>query len=248
MVVRRIALLVVFASTLAGAGGARSEPRAVIELFTSQGCSACPAADRLLGELAHDASVITMSLPIDYWDYIGWQDTLALPENTKRQWAYAHALGERGVSTPQAIINGGIQVLGSDRSAIERAIEQSRESDNEPALPVLISVVDDQIKVAMTNGKTSRAGEIWLCSMSKAVPVVISRGENRGKTITYHNVVRQWRRLGAWTGAAGMWTVPVEDVESDGVDELVVMVQAGSANTPGSILGAAMTPLRQIIP
>jgi len=215
----------------------------VIELFTSQGCSACPAADRLLGDLSHDPSIITMSLPIDYWDYIGWQDTLALPENTKRQWAYARALGERGVSTPQAIVNGGIQVLGSDRAAIEQAIEQSQGSSNEPALPVAISVADDQIRIATADGKTTRPGEVWLCLMSKAVPVVIDRGENRGRTITYHNVVRHWRKLGTWTGTAGAWTVPIKDVQSDGVDEVVVIVQSGSADRPGSILGAAMVTL-----
>ena len=97
-----------------------AEPRAVIELFTSQGCSSCPPADKLAGELARDPSIIVMSLPIDYWDYLGWKDTLALPGHTKRQRAYAQARGDREVYTPQVVVNGVAHVLGSDKDAIEQ--------------------------------------------------------------------------------------------------------------------------------
>jgi hypothetical protein len=248
MAVSRVAFWVAITVATVGTSSAQTEsahaePRAVIELFTSQGCSACPAADRLLGDLSRDPSIITMSLPINYWDYIGWPDTLALPENTKRQWAYARALGERGVSTPQAVINGGIQVLGSDRAAIEQAIELSHKSSSGPTLPVAISVDQGEIKVVAARVEATHSGEVWLCSMAKAIPVIINRGENRGRTITYHNVVRHWRKLGDWTGAADTWTIPVKDVESDGVDEVAVVVQAGTSANPGSVLGAAIADL-----
>jgi hypothetical protein len=242
MRVCRAALLAALASTFIAAT-AKAEPKAVIELFTSQGCSSCPPADRLLGELSSDSSVITMSLPVDYWDYIGWKDTLAQPGHTKRQWAYAQVLGDRGVYTPQVIVNGSIQVVGSDRGAIEQAIEQSRAQNHAPTLPVTISVTNDQIKVATTGARLSTPGEVWLCSISRTVPVVIDRGENRGRTLTYHNVVRHWRRLGTWSGDPGTWTVPVKDVEADGVDEVAVLIQAGSADKPGSMLGAAEAAL-----
>ena len=244
MGVCRVAVLAALVCVTATADRAQAEPRAVVELFTSQGCSSCPPADRLLGELSRDQSIITMSLPIDYWDYIGWQDTLALPEHTKRQWAYARALGERGVSTPQAIVNGDIQVLGSDRAAIEQAIELTRKSGNGPALPVTISVADGQINVATARAETASPGEVWLCSLSKAIPVIIDRGENHGRTITYYNVVRGWRKLGPWTGTPGAWTVPVKDITRAGVDEVAVVVQAGNAENPGSMLGAAIVTLR----
>src|SRR4051812_28827180 len=94
------------------------EPRAVVELFTSQGCSSCPAADRLMGELSRDPSLVTLSLAVDYWDYLGWQDTLALHGHTNRERAYAAARGDRDVYTPQVVVNGGMAVLGSDRDAI----------------------------------------------------------------------------------------------------------------------------------
>src|SRR5438876_88668 len=98
-----------------------AEPRAVIELFTSQGCSSCPAADKLLGELSRDPSLVTMSLAVDYWDYLGWKDTLALHGHSDRQRAYAEVRGDREVYTPQVVVNGVAHALGSDRAAIEKA-------------------------------------------------------------------------------------------------------------------------------
>ena len=102
--------------------GFAGEPRAVVELFTSQGCSSCPPADKLIGELAHDPSLVALSLPVDYWDYLGWKDTLALHGNSNRQRDYAVTRGDREVYTPQAVINGVVHALGSDKSAIEQAI------------------------------------------------------------------------------------------------------------------------------
>ena len=114
---RRVALsIAVVASALLSSAAMGAEPRAVIELFTSQGCSSCPPADKLAGELAQDPSLLVMSLPIDYWDYLGWKDTLANPGHTKRQRAYSKARGDREVYTPQVVVNGMAHVLGSDRS------------------------------------------------------------------------------------------------------------------------------------
>src|SRR3979409_1950821 len=103
-----------------------ADPRAVVELFTSQGCSSCPPADKLIGELSADPSLVTLSLPIDYWDYLGWKDTLADPRHSARQRAYASKRGDRQVYTPQVVINGSVHALGSDKAAIERAIVQTQ--------------------------------------------------------------------------------------------------------------------------
>jgi hypothetical protein len=244
----RVALLGVFATAFVAVttSAVLAQPRAVIELFTSQGCSSCPPADQLLGELGEDSSIIAMSLPISYWDYLGWKDTLAIPGHSNRQRAYSRQRGDREVYTPQAIIDGSVQVLGSDRVAIEDAIEQTRKHPEVLTLPVSLSVAGGQIKVTAP-AKILGTGEVWLCSLSKAVPVIISRGENRGRTITYHNVVRGWSKLGDWDGAAATWTLPVTAVEGDDVDTVMVMVQAGNAQNPGSILGAAMAPLTAAI-
>src|SRR5437868_13200923 len=129
-------------AAMAIARPAHAEPRAVIELFTSQGCSSCPAADKLLGELAHDPSLLTMSLAVDYWDYLGWKDTLALHGHGTRQRAYADARGDRQVYTPQVVVNGLVHVLGSDKAAIEKAIAETRSSAAPLTLQVTIAVAD----------------------------------------------------------------------------------------------------------
>src|SRR5512141_760032 len=117
---------------------AQAEPRAVIELFTSQGCSSCPAADKLIAAYAQDPSVIALSLAVDYWDYLGWKDTLALSGHTSRQRAYAKARGDREVYTPQVVIDGAVHALGSDKAAIEKAIRLTREQSSPLQLPVTI--------------------------------------------------------------------------------------------------------------
>ena len=107
---------------------AHADPRAVVELFTSQGCSSCPPADKILGELAKDPSMIAMSMPIDYWDYLGWKDTLADSRFCARQKAYSQVRGDREVYTPQAVVNGSVHVIGSDRAGIENAISATRKT------------------------------------------------------------------------------------------------------------------------
>lgn len=223
----------------------QAEPRAVIELFTSQGCSSCPAADKLAGKLATDPSLVVLSLSIDYWDYLGWKDTLALPRHSTRQRAYARNRGDRQVYTPQVVINGSVHALGSDQAAIEHAIAQSRRNPATLSLPVTVSVSGDQLAVSVPADKNDRAGgEVWLCAVAKAVPVAVGRGENSGRTITYHNVTRRWLKLGEWTGEAKTWTAPISELKAEGIDAAAVLVQGGSADNPGPLLGAAFTDIR----
>ena len=225
------------------AGANAAEPRAVLELFTSQGCSSCPPADRLVGQLANDPSLIALSVPIDYWDYLGWRDTLANPAHSARQRAYARGRGDGQVYTPQIVVNGAADALGSDQGSIERAITQTDHKSGVMSLPVLLSVGDGALNVKLSSTGTQISGEVWLCPLTKAVPVVIGRGENRGRTITYHNVVRKWLKLGNLTGEQSSWSVPLAQIKAEGIDAATVMVQEGSRDKPGIILGAAYTPL-----
>jgi hypothetical protein len=231
--------LLVASCTLASA----SETRALIELFTSQGCSSCPPADRLLGELASDPSLVAVSVPIDYWDYLGWKDTLASAGHSARQRAYARVRGDREVYTPQIVVNGSTHVLGSDHAAVERAIAQTDRNAAVMSLPVLLSLGGGDLSVKIVGGKDHSAGEVWLCPLEKSVPVAIGRGENGGRTVTYHNVVRRWLKLGDWTGSDSTWRVPMSDITADEIDAAAVMVQQGTREKPGIILGAASVPI-----
>jgi hypothetical protein len=218
------------------------EPRALIELFTSQGCSSCPDADKLLGELSADPSVVALSLPIDYWDYLGWKDTLASPGHSARQRAYARVRGDREVYTPQIVVNGATHVLGSDKAAVEHAIAQTDRNAAVMSVPVLISIGGKNLNVKVAGGKEHVSGEVWLCPLTRAVSVEIERGENRGHTITYHDVVRSWLKLGDYTGAEDTWTVPLAEIAAKEGDAVAVMVQQGTKDKPGIILGTALTP------
>ncbi len=222
---------------------ARAEPRVLVELFTSQGCSSCPAADKLLGELAKDPSILTMSLSVDYWDYLGWKDTLALPGHARRQRAYAGSRGDRAVYTPQVVINGTAHVLGSDKGAIERAVKHARSSSHSAPLPVQAVVSDGTLHVDVPAARNpGQSGEVWLCPISKEVPVQVVRGENKGQTLTYTNVVRGWIKLGDWNGQAKKFSKPLSEIKSEGaVDSFAVVVQGGKADTPGGVYGAATT-------
>jgi hypothetical protein len=224
------------------AGGA--EPRSVIELFTSQGCSSCPVADDLLGELSQDPTVVALSLPIDYWDYLGWKGTLADSRHTARQKGYSKVRGDRTVYTPQMVINGVAQALGNDKTAIEQAIAQSRRGSGVLSVPVEVEIGPDTVSVtaAAAMGE-ARPAQVWLCPLSKAVKVPIGRGENRGRTVTYTNVVRGWIRLGEWTGTRTTYKLMRRDLQSTDADAFAVLVQSGTPERPGVMLGAALAGL-----
>jgi hypothetical protein len=232
-------------SALLAAQAASGEPRAVVELFTSQGCSSCPAADRLLGELSRDPSLITMSLAVDYWDYLGWKDTLALHGHSNRERGYADARGDREVYTPQVVINGLAPVLGSDRTAIEGAIAKTRRDGAPLAVPVTLKIASGKVTADVADAKDNRrSGEVWLCPITGKVSVEVGRGENHGRTLTYYNVVRRWVKLGDWTGKAESYSIPLSEVAGANIDSFAVLVQSGVSSKPGVVLGAATAPAK----
>lgn len=244
-----VALLLGLAGGSAGAqqqapAAEPTAPKAVLELFTSQGCASCPPADALLEELAKDPNVIAITLAVDYWDYIGWKDTLAKHGHSLRQKAYAEQRGDRMIYTPQVIVDGLVPAKGSDKAAIQKAIARASDSGVTLSVPLKLSVKGSDLVIDVAGSVNPShaglvSGDIWVCPVIRAHEVAIGRGENAGKTVTYTNVVRGWVRLGPWNGHAATFTVPLERVRQDNEDGVVVMLQAGSPVTPGPILGAA---------
>jgi hypothetical protein len=214
--------------------------RTVFELFTSQGCSSCPPADRLAGELSRDDGVLLLSFPVDYWDYLGWKDTLAHSAFSKRQKLYARTRRDRQVYTPQMVINGMSHVVGSDREAITAAEIASG------ALPVRLTLQQqgNGYVVLVPAGSVERPAALLLFPVQKAREVEIGRGENSGTMVTYTNVVRGVTQLANWNGAAMEVPVPSDALkgEAGDADRFVVMLQSLDDRHLGPVLGAVRSP------
>ncbi|WP_239353788.1 thioredoxin family protein [Microvirga sp. ACRRW] len=218
-------------------------PRAVVELFTSQGCSNCPPADALLVEYAQKHDIVALSFPVNYWDYLGWKDTLAHTEFTARQKDYAHARSDRQVFTPQMIVNGKKSCIGSDRAQIENAIQMTLKGRS--TLPVDVNVSEENGTVTVSVKEIAeparREALVWVLPVLRSQTVPIERGENKGRTVTYANVVRGLKRIGEWNGGSARFEVPAETARG-GADGYVVLLQTAQDDKPSVILGAAKGP------
>ncbi len=237
-------LIAVGAMAASGAASAQEQPReqrprAVLELFTSQGCSSCPAADALFVRLARDPELIVLTLPVDYWDYLGWRDTLAHAAFSTRQRRYAKARGDGQIYTPQAVVDGAAHTVGSDREAIERLVAQRPE----PRLPLGVAVrrKGDMVSVTVSGQAGAAQGSVWIAPVARERSVAIQRGENKGREVTYANVVRALTRVGDWRGQDLTIDLPASLTATSDSDGFVVLVQADEGR-PGRILGAARGP------
>jgi hypothetical protein len=218
---------------------ASAEVKSVIELFTSQGCSSCPSADRLLGEYASRPDVLALSYNVDYWDYLGWKDTLASADNSQRQRDYSAGRGDGGdVYTPQAIVDGRTDVVGSSRDAIDAALSTGA---NRLTVPITLATSDDMVTV---NVGPAPAGTphatLWLVMYTRSVTVPVGRGENSGKTLTYTDVVRKLRPVAMWTGTAMSVNLARSEMSHSAADHCAVLLQTEVKDgRPGPIIGAA---------
>lgn len=202
----------------------------VVELFTSQGCSSCPPADRILGELADRDDVIALALHVDYWDYLGWKDDFASPEHTKRQRAYARAKGERTIYTPQMVIGGQDHVIGSKPMKISQLIQ--RHADKQLPVRVKLQRNGDTVTIRATARGDAANSVVQLVTYRPLAKVDVRRGENAGRTLAYHNIVQDLVRVGAWDGRSEFSATARVPAGTP----VVVLVQARDA---GPILGAA---------
>jgi hypothetical protein len=220
-------------------GPARTEGTAVVELFTSQGCSSCPPAARLLGRIADAPGVIALSLHVDYWDGLGWADPFGSAVHSARQRRYAETLEDgnaytSGVYTPQIVVDGRRAVVGHDAPAVRAAVrdEHARADAVQPRI--------DSVRVMVPAGDPGGVATVWLAAVDRRHDTRVERGENRGRELVNHRVVRSLERLGAWSGARVEFPIDPQALRGRGRDALVILVQRGRT---GAILGAAEYPL-----
>jgi hypothetical protein len=235
-----VAIVVLTLSSTSLRAGAE-EPVSVLELFTSQGCAACPPADKLLGQFAQRKDIIALSLPVSYWDYLGWKDTLAQTAYSARQQVYSDGRGEQ-IYTPQLVVNGVVGVVGSDKKQIEQAISTSLRVIEGSRVSVDLIAADDAVTArvgAALTGAAYHSGSVWVAWLTRRAVVDVKSGENQGKRLRYYNVVRELKRTSAWNGEAGTFRLANESARKHGYDTCVVLVQAGDG---GPILGAGMAP------
>jgi hypothetical protein len=230
-----------FAGLLFAAAPAQADIKGVVELFTSQGCSSCPSADKLLGRYAERNDLLALSYSVDYWDYLGWKDTLASPDNSERQRNYAQARGDGQVYTPQVVVDGRTHAVGSDEAQIDQAL-----ATHPDGLPVHLSLASTGDAITVNIDAASRAAAemphatLWLVMYNRSVTVPIGRGENSGRTVTYTNVVRKLRPIAMWKGEAMSVDLPRSEVKRADVNRCAVLLQAETKDgLPGPILGAA---------
>lgn len=193
----------------------------VVELFTSQGCSSCPPADKILRKLTHEDDVVVLGWHVDYWDYLGWKDEFSRPENTKRQMGYRDRWNLRSLYTPQAVIRGEAQIVGSNEQKVRMYIEQFR-ADGSP-LQLVLDHADNTANIKIS-AKTSGlpAADILLVNVIPEASTSIQRGENAGRTIEYVNIVEEISLIAEWNGRSKLnVSAPISDGAS-----YVVLVQA----------------------
>jgi hypothetical protein len=220
------AIFLVVALLLPMAAGAAETRPVVVELFTSQGCSSCPPADRLLGELARRGDVVALGFHITYWDGAAWRDPFSRQESTERQAAYDRRLTGGEVYTPQMIVDGTGDVVGSDRAAVLSAIAAAK-----PLAVARVSFAADHRSVAIATGNAPNGTKVLLARYALSRTTAVTGGENASRTANDSNGVETLATLGTWDGAARSFAI-----EPPGAGEgLAVLVQAPD----GAMLGAA---------
>jgi hypothetical protein len=220
---------------------AHAEPRpVVVELFTSEGCNSCPPAEAYVGELAGRGDVLALAFHVDYWDDLGWRDRFGLSQSVERQRAYARSLRLSSVYTPEVVIDGRADYVGSNRVGIGNALKERREG-----VPVTLSVGNGEADVRLgpgvkAPGEKAIGGDVVLVAYQRKAVSAIGRGENAGRTLEEYNIVRAVVPLGRWDGGAQEFRAKLTSLPRD-VTDVAVLVQSPGQ---GAVVGAATQPVR----
>jgi hypothetical protein len=216
-------------------GAAENSRPAVVELYTSQGCSSCPPADSLLGVISQRPNVLALAFHVDYWNDLGWTDPYSLRDAVIRQSAYSKTRGESSVYTPQVVVDGHDQYLGSDEKGIERAVAELR-----TGVPVTLDVFDRNLVIALGGAQCLAPSDVIAITFLRKATSKIGRGENAGRTLEEFNIVRSIQQIGTWNGNAAIFRIPLSAVPKDATDFAVLVQLPG----PAQIVGAATRALR----
>jgi hypothetical protein len=234
----------------------------VVELYTSQGCSSCVPADVLLAKLVKRKDVLALSLPVNYWDILGWKDTLAHDADAKRQKSYATLRGRGGVYTPQMIVDGTADVVGNRQDQVSAAIGAARaaatscdgllpevagkhhaELSEACTAPIELKRAKEGLQISVGEAvglrKTKFLAKVWLFALRRKVTVAVGGGENNGRTLTYSNVVDKIKTLGMWDGFPAAFTLAYDGTLVTPQSDFAVVVQQ---NGYGRVVGAAIFP------
>jgi hypothetical protein len=223
------AIMAALAMAMAAGSAPAGEP-VLVELFTSQGCNSCPPADEYLDTIADRADVLALSFHVDYWNYLGWRDPFSSRAYTDRQRAYRESLRLRHVYTPQIVVDGAAEAVGSDRAAIEALIAQRR-----AGAKLAVTIAPDGLGGLLARLPAGEgSGEVWLVEFDRAHKTAVARGENAGRSLVNANVVRSWRKLGEWNGAASEFKLGSPPQAKAGGCAVIVQRKG-----TGSVLGAA---------
>ncbi len=245
MAFRKLLRLAAFALAVlmlprAGLAGQTEKPLGVVELFTSQGCNSCPAADEFFAELAGRDDIVALSYHVDYWDYLGWKDTLSRKENTERQYDYMRAFGGRSVYTPQAVINGRTHVNGANRGEVNGTLGRLQKLGDGLRVPITVSRTSDRVMIdAGDAGDMTGDAHVIIVYFDAPQAIKIGKGENSGRRMTYWNAVTGIQTAGMWHGKAQRYELPMSEISKRGACSAVLLQSVGKDGLPGPILGAA---------
>ncbi|MBX5249823.1 thioredoxin family protein [Rhizobium sp. NLR4b] len=215
------------------------KPKGVVELFTSQGCSSCPPADAAFRKLVNQGDIIALAYHIDYWNYLGWADTLSSKENTERQYGYARTMGRSNVYTPQAIVNGRGHLAGADLTGINSKIDTYSSEGNGLTIPVSAAMRGDELEIKIGAGQGK--ANVVMVYFDKEKTIDVEKGENSGKKISYLHSVTNVETVGMWDGKATSLTLPASVLQRPQLEGCAILLQSATADgDPAAILGATV--------
>ncbi len=235
----RLMISLVAVAAMASPLFAQEAPKGVVELFTSQGCASCPPADAAFRKLVERGDVIALAYHVDYWNYLGWADTLSSKENTERQYGYARSMGRSNVYTPQVIVNGRDHVAGADLSGISGKIDSYAGDGKGLTVPIKARVNGDELEIKIGGGPGK--ANVVMVYFDREKTINVEKGENGGQQIAYLHSVSDVETVGMWDGKETSLTLPANVLQKPDLEGCAILLQTSTSDgTPAAILGATV--------